>query len=101
MWKKIVTFSVDGTQNVSFRGRGSIFADGTFGGGVLQLHVIARDEQGSAPSVSTGFMDDAIDGSIIKSIDCPSGEYQIQLTGSTSPTVNVYVNDQVDINISH
>lgn len=97
MWKKITLTTAANTRRIAFQGRGSIYAEGTFGSGAVQLHIVYREESGSAPVVSTGFIDSAIDGSTIKSIDCPAGEYQLNLAGSTGATVDVYINGQTDL----
>lgn len=99
MWKKTTLTTADNTENVSFKGRGSIYAEGTFGGGSVELHVIsyANNEPNAAKSVATGFLDSAIDGTTIKTIDCPAGDYQLDLSGSTSASVDVYYNDQVQL----
>jgi len=96
MWKKLTLTTASNTSKVSFKGRGSIYAQGTFGSGAVGLHPITydNDDPNGAPSVASGFIDDAIDGTTIKSIDCPSGDYELNLAGSTGATVDVYYNDQ-------
>lgn len=90
-WKKLTLTTADNTARVSFKGRGSIYAEGTFGGGAVGLHIY---ESGVA---STGFLDEAIDGATVKTIDCPSGHYQLDLAGSTGASVDVYYNDQLEL----
>jgi hypothetical protein len=97
MWQKLTLTTAANTAKVSFKGRGSIYAEGTFGSGAVGLHVVYREVEGGAETISTGFIDDAIDGSTIKSIDCPAGDYQLNLAGSTGATVDVYYNDQFDL----
>lgn len=93
-WKKLELTTANNTANVSFKGRGSIYAEGTFGGGAVELHVLYREVAQGAETAASGFLDDAIDGTTIKTIDCPSGDYQLNLSGSTGATVDVYYNDQ-------
>lgn len=99
MWNKITLTTADNTKKISFKGRGSVYAEGTFGSGQLELHIVHHSQMGGAATVSTGYIDDAIDGSSIKSIDCPSGDYELQLNGSTGATVDVYYNDQYELGI--
>ena len=99
MWKKLTLTTASNTSKISFKGRGSIYAEGTFGGGTVRAHLVYYSVDGAAPAVSTGFIDSAIDGTIIKSIDCPSGDYQLNLNGSVGATVDVYYNGQVELSI--
>lgn len=98
MWKKLTLTTAANTQDISFAGRGSIYAEGTFGGGSVQLHIKYIETTG-AYTVSTAFVDSAIDGTTIKSIDCPAGHYQLNLAGSTGASVTVLINDQTDLTI--
>ena len=90
---------ISALPNLAFRGRGSIYAEGTFGGGVVGIYPIATNEAGGQQTESSDYLDDAINGTSIKSIDCPSGNYAIKLTGSTSASVTVFYNDQMDLTI--
>lgn len=91
MWNKITLTTADNTARIGFAGRGSIYAEGTFGSGAIGLHIL---HEGTA---TTGFLDDAIDGSTVKTIDCPRGTYELNLAGSTGATVDVYYNDQHEL----
>ena len=97
MWKKLTLTTADNTARVSFKGRGSIYAEGTFGGGTIGLHIVYYAEDNGAATVTTGFLDSAIDGTTIKTIDCPSGDYELNLASSAGATVDVYYNDQVKL----
>lgn len=97
MWNKVTLTTANNTTPLSFKGRGAIYAEGTFGSGQIELHIAYASEPGAAVSISTGYLDDALDGTSIKTIDCPAGDYQLQLTGSTGATVDVYFNDQVEL----
>ena len=96
MWKKITLTTANNTGRVSFRGRGSIYAEGTFGGGTVGLKIIYYAIENGPFTVASGFIDDPIDGSVVKSLDCPAGDYQLNLAGSVGATVDVYFNDQVE-----
>lgn len=91
-WQKLTLTTAANTADVHFQGRGAIYAEGTFGGGLIQLHVKTSTE------TATGYVDDRIDGTSIKTIDCPSGDYQLNLAGSTGATVDVFYNDQIALN---
>lgn len=95
MWKKVTLTTANNTANVSFTGGGSIYAEGTFGGGSVELHIVYVEKDGGQSTVSSGFIHDAIDGATVKSISCTSGHYQLDLSGSTGASVDVYYNDQV------
>lgn len=92
-WEKLTLTTAENTIRLGFGGRGSIYAEGSFGGGSVELHLTYVDVDGST-QVSTGFIDEAIDGTTIKSIDCPRGTYELQLNGSVGATVDVYINEQ-------
>lgn len=95
-WKITNLTSSATSFDVSFNGRGSIYAEGTFGGGTIQIKPIAADDKYGAKTVATGFIDSAIDGSVVKSRDVPSGTYRVILVGSTGASVNVFHRDQFD-----
>ena len=97
MWKKLTLTTASNTERVSFKGRGSIYAEGTFGGGSVGLHIVYSQVDNAVQTVSTGFIDSAIDGNSVKSIDCPSGDYELNLAGSTGASVDIYYNDQVEL----
>lgn len=99
MWKQLTLTTAGNTGKVSFKGRGSIYAQGTFGSGSVGLHPITyeNDDPNGTPSVASGFLDSAIDGTTIKTIDCPAGDYELNLAGSTGATVVVYYNDQLEL----
>lgn len=96
MWEKLTLTTASNTARLSFAGRGSIYAEGTFGSGSVGLHIVHTDNDTNAETVATGFLDSAIDGTTIKSIDAPSGHYELNLAGSTGATVDVYYNDQYE-----
>jgi len=93
-WKKKTLTTADNELDVAFTGRGSIYAEGTFGGGSLGAYILFREVQNGPLSTSNGFVDQAIDGADIKSIDCPTGAYRLKLEGSTGASVDVYYNGQ-------
>lgn len=95
-WKIFELTTASPTKKITFSGRGSVFAEGDFGGGVIGAYPISVDVSG-AETVCTNYIDDVIDGSTIKSIDCPSGYYKFELTGSAGATVNLWYNDQRDM----
>lgn len=84
--------------DVAFKGRGCLFADGTFGDGVVELRPISIGDDG-VKVVSTGFIDTAIDGTDLKSLDVPAGHYRVTLSGSTGADLNIWCNDQVEVQI--
>lgn len=87
------------TKNVAFAGGGSIYAEGTFGGGTLEIHPIADNTDGTMTTSTSSLY--TIDGSTTVSADLPSGHYQLKLAGSTGATVKVFINDQLAVNIGH
>lgn len=93
-WKKLTLTTAGNKKRIAFVGKGSIYAEGTFGAGVVEVHIVFKEADGAAASVSTGFIDDAIDGVDVKSKEVPSGHYELVLSGSTGATVDVYCNDQ-------
>lgn len=93
-WRIITLTTAANTQKVSFAGRGSIYAEGTFGSGILELHPVAQNTDGTQ-TVSTSSLYD-IDGTTVVSADLPRGTYELDLSGSTGASVNVYYNDQKD-----
>lgn len=93
-WRILTLTTAANTAKVSFAGRGSIYAEGTFGSGTLELHPVAKNTDGTE-SISSGSLYD-IDGTTVVSADVPSGVYQLDLSGSTGATVTVYYNDQKD-----
>ena len=95
-WEKFTLTTADNVQRIAFNGRGSIYVEGTFGGGTVQVKPVTINPSTNVKEVSTGFLDDAIDGTTIKSKDVPSGLYAIELNGSTGASVDVYVNNQVE-----
>lgn len=100
MWLLAGTLTTaSNTMNVSFKGRGSVFIEGTFGGGAVGVHPRYRAINDSrAPlSTTTAFLDDAIDGTTVKSLGVPSGDYVLDLAGSTGASVSVYINDQKEL----
>jgi hypothetical protein len=101
MWQKVTLTTAAPTAKVSFAGRGSVYAEGTFGAGIVGLYVTYTNPTTGVVSVSTGYLDSAIDGTLVKTIDCPAGEYQLSLTGSVGATVDVYYNDQKVMSINN
>lgn len=94
MWQKLTLTTADNTYRIAFSGRGSIYAEGAFGGGTIGVHVLHKDGTTGALTASTGFLDDTIDGATVKTKDVPSGQYELNLAGSTGASVDVYYNDQ-------
>lgn len=97
-WKTLTLTTAANTANVAFAGRGSIFAEGTFGSGSVEIHPIVEPLDNGPQTVSTSSMYE-IDGSVVVSADVPSGHYQLDLAGSTGATVTVYYNDQHEFGI--
>lgn len=93
-WQILNLTTASNTGRVSFSGRGSIYAEGTFGSGTLELHPIAKNADGTE-AVSSGSLYD-IDGTTVVSADVPSGHYELDLAGSTGADIDVYYNDQKD-----
>lgn len=89
------------TKRVSFVGGGSIYAEGTFGGGALELHPIADADSSNndVETISTGSLY-TIDGATTVSADVPSGHYQLKLANSLAASINVFINDQLAVNLS-
>lgn len=81
-------------MRLGFGSRGSLFAEGTFGGGSLRLYPVGEDDVTKLPVTSTSSLGDAIDGTTVKSMDIPAGAYDLVLEGSTAATVRVYLNEQ-------
>lgn len=94
MWKKLTLTTAADNDIVAFSGRGSIYAEGTFGGGALGAYIVYRADDNGAPTVASGYMDYTL--SAAGTLDLPAGEYQLKLTGSTGASVDVYYNDQFE-----
>lgn len=90
-WDRVTLTTALNTVDLSFAGRGAIYAEGTFGGGTVQIKLKTDDGV-----ISTGFNWE-IDGSSVKSADVPSGLYRIELAGSVGASVVVWRNAQVDL----
>lgn len=93
MWRTFNLTTAAPNSGHAFNGRGSIYAEGTFGGGAINIHLVAQNEQNGPKQTSTGAVR-TIDGTNVSDADLPSGEYQISLVGSTGGDVTVYYNDQ-------
>lgn len=91
MWRKTALTTALNTLDLSFVGRGSIHAEGTFGGGTVEIKPKTDDGQ----IASNPFYE--IDGSTTSSADVPSGLYRLELDGSTGASVDIWYNDQVDL----
>lgn len=91
MWKKIPLSTSTNVIDIGFVGRGSIFVEGSFGGGTIQVKLKTDTGQ-----LSTGFAYE-LDGADLSSVDVPSGLYRFELVGSTGATVDIWYNDQVDL----
>jgi len=94
MWVKHTLTTASNMVRVSFIKGGSIYAEGTFGGGEIQVKPVYIDSVTNAPLATTGFLDEAIDGTTVKTKDVPPGHYELDLNGSTGATVDVYTNEQ-------
>ena len=97
MWKKVTLTEANPTQDVSFRGRGSIYAEGTFASATVRVYILYQEVENGLKVESSGFLDSAIDGSTIKSIDVPSGHYRLKLNTPSGASVEVYYNDQHEL----
>ena len=98
MWTTLTLTTADNVANIAFKGRGSVFIDGTFGGGAVEVRPVVIEADGTR-STSVGFIDQAIDGATIKSLDAPSGHYQLTLAGSAAGEVTVYLHNQIEVGI--
>lgn len=98
-WQTVNLTAANLTANVSFRGRGTIYAEGTFDSGTIGAHLLLKGTDGKY-TASTGFINTAIDGTV-KTADLPAGDYQLTIAGGMgSEDVTVYYNDQSDKVIS-
>lgn len=97
MWKKLNLTTASDNEKISFVGNGSIYAEGTFGGGTIQIAIVVIDPDNSVPTISSGFLTSVIDGTTVKTVQVPSGLYQLTLSGSTGGDVDVYYNDQIEL----
>ena len=84
------------TKRLRFKGRGSLFPSGTFGGGTVEVFFVSRNTATGVETISSTSAY-SIDGTTIKTADLPSGEYSIVLTGSTGGSVNLFYSDQNDL----
>lgn len=84
------------TVRLKFKGRGSIFPSGTFGGGTVEIYFVSVNQDTGAVTVSSTSAY-SIDGTTIKTADVPAGEYDIVLEGSTGGDVDVFYRDQVQL----
>lgn len=93
-WKTVTLTTAENIQRVAFAGRGSIYVEGTFGGGTVRIKPIAVDD--NVQVVATGFLYE-MDGSTTKSADVPAGHYELELNGSAGATVLVFYGDQQEL----
>lgn len=96
MWNKQTLTTAANTKTVHFLGRGSVFVEGTFGGGTVKVQLLYRDPTSGVHSTSSTYLGDALNGNTVNSIDLPAGEYVLTLVDSTSGSVDVYYSNQVD-----
>ena len=79
------------TVRIRFDGRGSIFPDGDFGGGTVEIYFVGRNGTVSSTSAYS------IDGTTIKTADLPFGTYDIVLENSTAGDLDIFYSDQQDL----
>jgi hypothetical protein len=96
MWLVATVTTASPTQRLRFKGRGSLFPSGTFGGGTVEIFFVSIHPATGAETVSTTSAY-SIDGTTIKTADLPSGEYNVVLTGSTGGSVTLFYSDQKDL----
>ena len=96
MWQIGTVTTASPTQRLRFKGRGSLFPSGTFGGGTVEIFFVSINTATGAETVSASSAY-SIDGTDIKTADLPSGEYDIVLTGSTGGSVTLFYSDQKDL----
>ena len=89
MWEISNITTASDTVRLKFKGRGSIFPDGDFGGGTVEVYFVSE-----APVTVSTTSAYSIDGSTVKTADLPAGEYDIVLEGSTGGDINLFWNDQ-------
>lgn len=91
MWQKATVTTASNILDLGFVGRGAIFAEGTFGGGTVQVKMKTDDGQ-----ITSGFGYE-LDGTTTKSVDVPAGLYRLELAGSAGASVDIWYNTQVDL----
>lgn len=96
MWQTATVTTASPTQRLRFKGRGSLFPSGTFGGGTVEIFFVSRNTQTGAETTSSTSAY-SIDGTDVKTADLPAGEYSIVLTGSTGGSVTLFYSDQMDL----
>jgi len=93
MWNISNITTASDTVRLKFKGRGSIFPDGDFGGGTVEIYFVSTNPATGVIVVSSTSAY-SIDGSTVKAADVPAGEYDIVLANSTAGDVDVFWNDQ-------
>jgi hypothetical protein len=84
------------TVRLKFKGRGSIFPSGSFGGGTVEIYFVSTSPATGASTVSSSSAY-TINGTTVKTADLPAGEYDIVLENSTDGNVSVFYNDQIQL----